>query len=148
MATTRYHCDECGKTYIGRALPGPMTCNCQPPRQITGTVVLQAGAAAFVPAAAPPAPPPVAVALGYWVEGTDEGAMNREFFYTEAPTMAYRTILPHGHFTCDLYGQIANISYTSRLGAKIHHVLSAQDWAAVQADSAAIYNIMRQHAGF
>jgi hypothetical protein len=33
----RYYCDKCGKTYVGPMLSGKMECNCQPPRQISGT---------------------------------------------------------------------------------------------------------------
>ena len=109
--------------------------------------MLQAAAAEFVPAVVAPPPPPVAVAMGHWVDGTDQGALNREYFCTEAPTMLYRTILPHAHLTCHMNGQIANISYTGRMGAKIHSVQSPQDWAAVQADSGAIYNATRQYGG-
>ena len=36
----RYFCDVCGKTYVGTPLPGKMTCNCSPARQITGTMVV------------------------------------------------------------------------------------------------------------
>ncbi|MEY4767333.1 MAG: hypothetical protein RI907_4006 [Pseudomonadota bacterium] len=36
MATYRYHCSACFKTYIGEQLGGPMTCNCTPAKQIVG----------------------------------------------------------------------------------------------------------------
>lgn len=36
----RYFCGECGKTYVGPQLPGKMTCNCTPPRQISGTLIV------------------------------------------------------------------------------------------------------------
>ena len=35
----RYFCDWCGKCHIGARLPGTMTCNCQPPRQISGLML-------------------------------------------------------------------------------------------------------------
>jgi len=35
MTDYRYHCDECGKTYIGPPLGG-MDCNCTPPKRLVG----------------------------------------------------------------------------------------------------------------
>ena len=48
MSLFRYHCSNCGKTYIGERLAGSMTCNCNPPRQIAGQLF-----------AMPYVPPPV-----------------------------------------------------------------------------------------
>lgn len=36
MASYRYQCLDCGKTYIGVELVGGMTCNCKPPKKIDG----------------------------------------------------------------------------------------------------------------
>jgi hypothetical protein len=36
MADYRYHCSNCGKTYIGPASPG-MMCTCAPPKQMIGS---------------------------------------------------------------------------------------------------------------
>jgi len=77
--------------------------------------------------------------MGVWYEGTDQGAINREFFFVEAQTQNYRTVLPHGHITYTMYGQVANVSYTSRENKKMPQVT---DWNLVQADSAPIYNAM------
>jgi len=44
MATYRYHCSECGKTYIGEPNPG-LKCNCNPAKTMIGS-----------PYIAPPAP--------------------------------------------------------------------------------------------
>lgn len=40
MASYRYQCLDCGKTYLGPQLPGRMTCNCTPPKQISGTRIV------------------------------------------------------------------------------------------------------------
>lgn len=40
MASYRYQCLECGKTYLGPALAtGTMSCNCVPPKMIRGTLI-------------------------------------------------------------------------------------------------------------
>ncbi|SDO44702.1 hypothetical protein SAMN05216596_101403 [Pseudomonas congelans] len=36
MPHFRYHCDNCGKTYIGQELNTAMLCLCTPPRKIQG----------------------------------------------------------------------------------------------------------------
>jgi hypothetical protein len=36
MASYKYQCRECGKTYVGLQLPARMSCNCTPAKQITG----------------------------------------------------------------------------------------------------------------
>lgn len=36
MVQLRYHCDDCGKTYIGQALNTSMLCLCTPPKKILG----------------------------------------------------------------------------------------------------------------
>jgi hypothetical protein len=146
MTTTRYHCSDCFKTYIGPTLATPMMCNCQPPRAMPAVPAsapvqastLSASAAVFEPASTPVAP----VAAGIVYNGTDQGALNQEFFFVEAPTWQYRTILPHGHITLAMDGSIANISYTSRTGQKIAHVSTETDWNAIAADSAAVFNVM------
>ncbi|MGD1924822.1 MAG: hypothetical protein ACFB03_11645 [Paracoccaceae bacterium] len=106
-------------------------------------------APAFVPktnAAAPaPVTPPTPV-IGIIYDGTDKGALSREFFLVEAETPNYRTVLPHGHITIDMQGS-QNVSYTSRTGAKNGFVSTDQDWLAVQADSAPIYNAFLRYFG-
>ncbi len=97
-------------------------------------------------AAFKPAPRPAQV-NGVCIEGTDAGALNREFFYVEAQTERFRTILPHGHITCDMFGRIANISYTHRNGQKIATVFSEEHWLAIKADSGPIYNGLAQVVG-
>ncbi|MEM9059684.1 MAG: hypothetical protein AAGD13_04410 [Pseudomonadota bacterium] len=94
-----------------------------------------------------PAPvrPPTPV-IGVTYDGTDQGALTREYFLVEAETPNYRTVLPHGHITVDMSGMM-NASYTSRTGAKIGSVLTPEDWLAVQADSAPIYNAFLQFYG-
>ncbi|MEL7470397.1 MAG: hypothetical protein AAFN27_18225 [Pseudomonadota bacterium] len=105
---------------------------------------MNAEAANFVPAPPskekpkPATPPPPVVGVCY--DGTDVGALNKEYFFVEAATTQFRTVLPHGHVTCDMYGNVANVSYTSRTGAKTHTVATMDDWAVIQADSAPIYN--------
>jgi len=37
MTDYRYHCSDCGKTSIGRQIPGGMTCNCAPPKTVHGS---------------------------------------------------------------------------------------------------------------
>jgi hypothetical protein len=144
MTTSRYQCVECLKTYIGPTLPSPMMCNCHPPRAIDAdpapgqTSTLSASAAVFEPSSTPVA----AIAMGVAYDGTDPGALNQEFFFVEAPTATYRTVLPHGHITCNMDGSVANISYTSRTGQKLSYVGTNTDWNTILADSAAVYDAM------
>lgn len=79
-------------------------------------------------------PPKNAGGLVY--NGTDQGAMNKEFFIVEAQAHNFRTVLPHAHITCDFMGQM-NLSYTARNSTK---TASVQDLSDIQADSASIYN--------
>ncbi|MCB1956675.1 MAG: hypothetical protein KDG55_13420 [Rhodocyclaceae bacterium] len=90
---------------------------------------------------------PAAQGNGAWYDGTDYGALNPEYFYVEAPTERFRTILPHGHITCDMHNQVANISYTFRDGRKIASVLTAEHWLSIQADSPPIYRLMGRVVG-
>jgi hypothetical protein len=82
---------------------------------------------------------PSSSSMGLVIDGTDVGALNKEYFFVEGQTKDFRRVLPHGHATYDMYGQLANISYTCRNGTKIPQVT---DWNVVQADSAPIYNAM------
>ncbi|MGC4060868.1 MAG: hypothetical protein QM749_08450 [Aquabacterium sp.] len=84
---------------------------------------------------------PAAISMGVTIEGTDDGALSREFFFVEASTPTYRTVLPHGHITLDMYGGVASITYTSRLNSKTS-VYQPNDWNVILADSAPIYNAM------
>lgn len=96
-------------------------------------------APAFVPGgAAAPAPPPPAPAMIY--DGTDEGALAKEFFVVESACEDFRRITPHGHVVYDMHGRLTNISYTSRSGAKIGSVVTQTDWATVRADSIPIHD--------
>lgn len=65
MASYRYSCEECGKTYRGAQLPARMACNCQPARLITGIRI-----------ATPLSPDLLAIV------GTSEGATRRAFYCT------------------------------------------------------------------
>jgi hypothetical protein len=42
MPLYRYHCDMCGKTYIGPQIPGGVQCNCTPPKNLVGKMVAEA----------------------------------------------------------------------------------------------------------
>ena len=89
--------------------------------------------------------PRAPVPQGWMYEGTDEGAINREFFFVEGQTQAYRQVLPHGHIVLDPYGGISNISYTYRKSGKLGTVVTETHWNSIKADSTTIYNMM---AGF
>ena len=40
MASYKYQCLDCFKTYIGAQLPGRMSCNCNPAKQISGVRIV------------------------------------------------------------------------------------------------------------
>jgi hypothetical protein len=85
---------------------------------------------------------PAPISMGVCINGTDEGALNPEYFFVEAATQNYRTVLPHGHITMGMFGQgITSITYTSRNNTKTK-MLMPNDWNVILADSAPIYNVM------
>lgn len=96
------------------------------------------------PAKSSAKPPPIA--MGVVVDGTDEGALNKEYFFVEAYTQNYRTVLPHGHITMDMYNNVTSITYTSRTNSKTS-IYQPNDWNVILADSAPIYNAMAAFFG-
>jgi hypothetical protein len=97
-------------------------------------------APAFTPASATPP----ARAMVY--DGTDEGAISKEYFVVEGPCQNFRTILPHGHIVYDMYGRLTNISYTARNGTKIGTVATPTHWATIRADSIPIHDGLAWYA--
>ncbi|MGS4948091.1 hypothetical protein ACVDG3_21710 [Meridianimarinicoccus sp. RP-17] len=100
--------------------------------------VFNTDAPAFTPSGAGTLPPAPAM----YYDGTDEGALAKEYFVVEGPCANFRTILPHGHVVYNMQHMLTNISYTSRNGAKIGTVANPTDWAKIRADSIPIHDCL------
>ena len=97
---------------------------------------LNAWAPSFKPSTvAPPKPYP----NGVTYDGTDIGALMKDYFVLETVSASFRTTLPHAHITVGMDGS-TNVSYTSRLNVKIGTVSTETHWSTIKADSAPIYS--------